>query len=61
MQIPRMQTRAAQTIETENTVTANLEKQTPIRQRNYDQEYDSFERLQDLKVEAAITGLNTIA
>ena len=61
MQIPRMQTRAAQTIETENTVTANLEKQTPIRQRNYDQEYDSFERLQDLKVEAAITGFNTIA
>jgi len=61
MQIPRMQTRAAQTIETENTVTANLKKQTPIRQRNYDQEYDSFERLQDLKVEAAITGFNTIA
>ena len=61
MQIPRMQTRAAQTIKTENTVTANLEKQTPIRQRNYDQEYDSFEKLQDLKVEAAITGFNTIA
>ena len=61
MQIPRMQTRAAQTIQTENTVTANLQKQVPIRTGLTQQEQQNYETLQDLKVQAAITGFNTIA
>ena len=61
MQIPRMQTRAAQTIQTENTVTANLQKQVPIRTGLTQQEQQNYQTLQDLKVQAAITGFNTIA
>ncbi len=61
MQIPRMQTRAAQTIETENTVTANLEKQVPKRIELTESEVENLQRLEDLKVEAALTGFNTIA
>ena len=61
MQIPRMQTRAAQTIETENTVTANLEKQVPKRIELTESEVENLQRLEDLKVEAVMTGFNTIA
>jgi len=61
MQIPRMETRAAKTIETENTVTANLEKQVPKRTELTESEVENLQRLEDLKVEAAIAGFDTIA
>ena len=59
--IDRMPIRAAQTIETQNNVTANLEKQTAKRIRNIDAEREGEERMQQLKIDAAITGFNTIA
>ena len=61
MQIPRMETRAAKRIQVENRTTANLEKQVPKRIELTESEVENLQRLEDLKVEAVITGFNTIA
>ena len=59
--IPRMQTRGVQTIQTQNQVTANLEKQTAKRIRNLDAEYEAEEQMQNLKFQAVFTTLESIS
>ena len=61
MQIPRMQIRAAQIIQTDNMVAANVEKVTAKKIRNIDAEYEAEEQMQKLKFQAVFTTLNAIS